>query len=188
MLKFSGIHRGTLAETPGSESCTACGVPSASAARNESAGSGSNTLVSARFPVASFTGAAVESGVSSETRRRLSVPPPASPDAESPSPTPSRQPGHFVPPLLQVGLAFIGGAAGGVVGGGAIALDVLIAFSGAPFWVKSLAALGVTASAVAVFFGVLWYVQAMLKRGPGWERAPGTMRGAPIDQRSRQVW
>jgi hypothetical protein len=103
-------------------------------------------------------------GISSHVRVRAAGSPPAASRNDSGTRA-LRSPKQEVPATriaLPLGLAFIGGALGGIVGGGAMALDIQIAFSTGPMWIKALAMLAVTWSAIALFILALWRVHAGL--------------------------
>ncbi|WP_394842795.1 hypothetical protein LZC95_37705 [Pendulispora brunnea] len=103
-------------------------------------------------------------GASSHVRvRAAGSPPPASPN-DTGTRTRAREvkDGSAAPIALPLGLAFVGGALGGIVGGGAMAVDIQIAFSASPIWIKALAILAVTWTAIALFIFALWRVNAGL--------------------------
>ncbi|WP_394832232.1 hypothetical protein LVJ94_37525 [Pendulispora rubella] len=80
--------------------------------------------------------------------------------------TPEPQASAAAPIGLPLGLAFIGGSVGGIVGGGAMALDIQIAVSTGPLWIKGLAMIAVTCTAMALFILALWRVHAGLDGAP----------------------
>ncbi|WP_394822188.1 hypothetical protein [Pendulispora albinea] len=91
---------------------------------------------------------------------------PAPEPAPAPGPAPAHPPAPSSPRArwIRLGLAFIGGAMGGILGGGAMAVSLVILRSGAPLWIDVLATMGTVTAAFAVLGLVLWRVHILLKR------------------------
>jgi len=107
-------------------------------------------------------------GVSSHVRMRAAgSPPPASANDTGTRTRPRKKEPSATRVALPLGLAFVGGALGGIVGGGAMALDIQIAFSTGPLWIKALAMVAVTWSAIGLFILALWRVHAGLDGASG---------------------